>query len=207
VLDDHGCVAEAFCALHQLTGEGRWLELAGSLLESAVLRFANTTGGFHDTADDAEALVARPADPTDNATPSGLSAVAAALVAYTALTGEGRHRATAQRALETVTAMIARHPRYAGYAAAVAEAMLSGPYEIAVVAPDGHAESELARLARWHAPPGAVVVVGSHDQPGAPLLASRPPVDDQPTAYVCRGFVCERPVTTEGDLLALLGVG
>jgi uncharacterized protein len=205
VLDDYGCVAEAFCAVHQLTGEGRWLELAGSLLESAVLRFAHTTGGFHDTADDAEALVARPADPTDNATPSGLSAVAAALVAYTALTGEGRYRATAQRALETVTAVMARHPRYAGYASAVAEAMLSGPYEIAVVAPDGHAEPELARLARWHAPPGAVVVVGRTDQPGTPLLASRPPVDGQPTAYVCRGFVCERPVTTEGDLLALLG--
>ena len=30
VLEDYGCVAEAFCALHQLTGEGRWLELAGT---------------------------------------------------------------------------------------------------------------------------------------------------------------------------------
>ena len=205
VLDDYGCVAEAFGAVHQLTGEGRWLELAGELIDTAVSRFANAEGGFHDTADDAERLVARPADPTDNATPSGLSSLAAALVGHSALTGESGYRDTAERALETVTALIARHPRFAGYSAAVAEALLSGPYEIAVVEPDG--ASPLAKVARWHAPPGAVVVVGRTDQPGAPLLASRPAVDGKATAYVCRGFVCDRPVTTEADLVALLGVG
>ena len=67
---------------------GRWLELAGALLDTALERFADGDGGFFDTADDAEALVVRPADPTDNATPSGLSALVAALVSYTALTGE-----------------------------------------------------------------------------------------------------------------------
>jgi uncharacterized protein YyaL (SSP411 family) len=102
--------------------------------------------------------------------------------------------------------------------------MLSGPYEIAIAVPDDYRLNldrdehgtpvepdryhlELARLARWHAPPGAVVVVGRSDQPGVPLLASRPPVDGRPTAYVCRGFVCDRPVTAEADLVALLGAG
>jgi uncharacterized protein YyaL (SSP411 family) len=202
VLEDYGCVAEAFCAVHQLTSDGRWLELAGALIDTAVGHFSNGEGGFHDTADDAERLVARPADPTDNATPSGLSSLAAALVSYAALTGETEYRETAERALETVTALMARHPRYAGYACAVAEAMLSGPYEIAVVEPDG--ASPLAIMARRHAPPGAVVVVGHPDQAGVPLLASRPAVDGKATAYVCRGFVCDRPVTTEDDLLALL---
>jgi uncharacterized protein YyaL (SSP411 family) len=87
VLEDYGCVAEAFCAVHQLTGEGRWLELAGQLLDVALTRFGTGAGGFYDTADDAEQLITRPADPTDNATPSGLASVTAALVAYAALTG------------------------------------------------------------------------------------------------------------------------
>ncbi len=203
VLDDYGCVAEAFCALHQLTGEGRWLELAGALLDSAVAHFAAGDGSFHDTADDAQRLVARPADPTDNATPSGLSSLAAALVAYSALSGEPRYRDIAEQALETVTAVMVRHPRYAGYAAAVAEALLSGPYEIAVVSPSGDA-SALAAAARRHAPPGAVVVVGRPDQPGVPLLAGRPALDATATAYVCRGFVCDRPVTTESELITAL---
>ena len=40
--------------------------------------FADGVGGFYDTADDAEALLRRPQDPTDNATPSGQAAAAGA---------------------------------------------------------------------------------------------------------------------------------
>jgi uncharacterized protein YyaL (SSP411 family) len=206
VLEDYGCVAEAFCAVHQLTGEGRWLELAGGLLDTARAHFADpdSDGGYFDTADDAERLVARPADPTDNATPSGLSSLAAALVAYSALTGEVDYREAAERALETLSPIIVKHPRYAGYASAVAEALVAGPYEIAIVGP---APAELAAAARRHAPPGSVVVVGEPDQPGVPLLAGRPAIGGAATAYVCRGFVCDRPVTTAADLAILLGAG
>jgi uncharacterized protein YyaL (SSP411 family) len=226
VLDDYGCVAEAFCAVHQLTGDGRWLELAGGLLDVARAHFSAKTSapktspktnaatdsaddsadpngdGYFDTADDAEQLVARPADPTDNATPSGLSSLAAALVAYSALTGEVAYREAAERALETVSPIVARHPRYAGYAAAVAEALIAGPYEIAIVGPQS---TDLVAAARRYAPPGSVIVVGEPDQPGVPLLEGRPAIGGAATAYVCRGFVCDRPVTTAAALVALLG--
>ncbi|MEV4771002.1 thioredoxin domain-containing protein [Micromonospora humida] len=203
VLEDYGCVAEAFCALHQLTGEGRWLELAGGLLDVALARFAAGDGGFYDTADDAERLVARPADPTDNATPSGRSAIAAALTAYAALSGETRYREAAEAALSTVAPIVGRHARFTGYAATTGEALLSGPYEIAVVTDDPTGDP-LVAAAHRHAPPGAVVVAGRPDQPGVPLLADRPLLDGRPTAYVCRGFVCQRPVTSVEDLVAQL---
>ncbi|PTA45136.1 thioredoxin domain-containing protein [Micromonospora sp. RP3T] len=204
VLEDYGCVAEAFCTLHQLTGEGRWLALAGELLDVALARFAAPDGGFYDTADDAERLVTRPADPTDNATPSGRSAIVAALVAYAALTGETRYREAAEATLSTVAPIVDRHARFTGYAATVGEALLSGPYEIAV-ATDDPAGDPLVAAAHRHAPPGAVVVAGAPDQPGVPLLAGRPLVDGRPTAYVCRGFVCQRPVTSVEELVAQLG--
>ncbi|GIG89441.1 thioredoxin domain-containing protein [Plantactinospora endophytica] len=205
VLEDYGCVAEAFCAVHQFTGDGRWLELAGQLLDVALERFGTGQGGFYDTADDAEQLVSRPADPTDNATPAGLSAVAAALVAYSALGGQVRYREAAVAALETVAPIVARHARFTGYAATAGEALLSGPYEIAVVTAEPAGDPLLA-LAHRHAPPGAVVVAGEPDRPGVPLLADRPMIDGGPTVYVCRGFVCDRPVTTPDALLAALGV-
>ncbi|RKN28018.1 thioredoxin domain-containing protein [Micromonospora musae] len=204
VLEDYGCVAEAFCAMHQLTGEGRWLELAGQLLDVALDRFAAPGGGFYDTADDAERLVTRPADPTDNATPSGRSAIVAALVAYSALTGQPRYREAAEAALATVAPIVARHARFTGYAATVGEALVSGPYEIAVVT-DQPDDEPLLSAAHRHAPPGAVIVAGRSDQPGVPLLAERPMVDGRPTAYACRGFVCERPVNEVDDLVAQLG--
>ncbi|MEU4679409.1 thioredoxin domain-containing protein [Micromonospora sp. NPDC023737] len=204
VLEDYGSVAEAFCAMHQLTGEGRWLELAGQLLDAALERFAAPGGGFYDTADDAERLVTRPADPTDNATPSGRSAIVAALVTYAALTGAPRYREAAEAALATVAPIVARHARFTGYAATVGEALVSGPYEIAVVT-DQPADEPLLSAAYRHAPPGAVIVAGRSDQPGVPLLADRPMVGDRPTAYACRGFVCERPVNEVDDLVAQLG--
>ncbi len=203
VLEDYGCVAEAFCAMHQLTGEGRWLTLAGQLLDVALERFAAPQGSFFDTADDAERLVSRPADPTDNATPSGRSAIVAALVAYAALTGETRYREAAEAALATVAPIVAAHARFTGYAATAGAALLAGPYEIAVVTPDPGGEP-LVHAAHRYAPPGAVVVAGRPDQPGVPLLAGRQLVDGQATAYVCRGFVCDRPVTGVDDLVAQL---
>ncbi|HRK45260.1 MAG TPA: hypothetical protein PK324_06530, partial [Nocardioides sp.] len=57
-------------------------------------------------------------------------------------------------------------------------------------------------LARQH--PGAVVVESDGPRDDVPLLSGRTPVGGEPAAYVCRGFVCERPVTTVEALLAAL---
>ncbi|HWS33407.1 MAG TPA: thioredoxin domain-containing protein [Actinoplanes sp.] len=205
VLEDYGCVAEAFLAVHQVTAEPRWLDLARQLLDVALKHFANGQGGFYDTADDAERLLTRPADPTDNATPSGASAICAALVGYAALSGETSYREAADAALATLGPMISGHPRFAGYSAAVAEAVLAGPFEIAVATTDP--ADPLVAAAFRHAPGGSVIVAGEPDRAGVPLLAGRPLSDGAATAYVCRGFVCDRPVTTGADLVERLRTG
>ncbi|HET9422096.1 MAG TPA: thioredoxin domain-containing protein [Nocardioides sp.] len=198
VLEDYGCVAAGFLDLLQATGDPVWLLRAGALLDTALDHFRADDGGFFDTADDAEALVVRPRDPSDNASPSGFSAVLHALTTYTALTGETRYRAAAEEALATVHQILERVPRFAGWSAAAAVAMLEGPLEVAVVGPPGAERDELAARARAH--PTAVVVVAEGPVDGIPLLAGRTPLDGRPAAYVCRGFVCERPVTEVPDL-------
>ena len=69
VLEDYACVAEGLLTLSGVTGEARWLSLAGELLGTALDRFGDGNGGFYDTADDGEALVYRPADPADGPDP------------------------------------------------------------------------------------------------------------------------------------------
>ena len=200
VLEDHGCVASGFLSLLQATGDPRWLTHAEGVLEVALTRFRAEDGGFHDTADDAESLVARPRDPSDNASPSGLSSTVHALATFAALTGSGRHRTAAEEALATTSALAAHAPRFAGWSLAAAVAMREGPREIAVVGPPGPARDALARAARRD--PAAVVVV-AEESPGEhaiPLLTGRTTVGGAPTAYVCRHQVCERPVTAPGDL-------
>jgi uncharacterized protein YyaL (SSP411 family) len=198
-------VAGGFLALLSATGDPLWLERAEEVLDVALRHFAAEDGGFFDTADDAEALVARPRDPGDNASPSGASALVHALVGCAAVTGSGRYRDAAEAALRTVRALAERVPRFAGWWLAAAEAMLAGPLEVAVVGePADPLRDDLERIARMSGSPGLVVLAGAPGDDRFPLLAGRGLVDARSAAYVCRGMVCDRPVTTGDDLRALL---
>ena len=207
VLEDYACVAHGFLALHAVTGDAEWSGHAERLLDRALDAFAADDGGFHDTASDAESLVARPRDPSDNASPSGQSALVHALLRHAALTGSGRHRDAAEAALRNVRVLAERAPRFAGWSLAAGEAALDGPLEVAVVGePDDPAYLALLGEA-WSSPrPGLVVAAGRPGAaPSVPLLADRGLVGGRPAAYVCRGLVCERPVTTAEELRTLLG--
>jgi uncharacterized protein YyaL (SSP411 family) len=205
-LDDYACTAEGFLTLSGVTGEARWLELAGQLLEVALGSFGDGRGGFFDAAADDEPLIFRPADPADNATPSGAFAVAGALLSYAALAGSARHREAAEGALGVLPGIAARYPRAAGAGLAAAEAFLAGPAEIAVVGPPGDRRTRALHQTALHAAsPGAVLALGDGTLPvgadgGVPLLEGRGLVDGAPAAYVCRQFTCQAPVTTPEQL-------
>jgi uncharacterized protein len=211
VLDDHGCLADGLLALHQATGEARRLDAATGLLDVALEHFTAGPGSFFDTADDAEALLHRPRELTDNATPCGSSALTSALLTASVLAADGghppslrgrnqRYRDAAEAAVRAGGTLAARHPRFAGHWLTVAEALVQGPLQVAVVGGPG----PLLDHARRVAPGGTVVVPGEPDAPGVPLLEGRPLVGGRPAAYVCRGFVCDRPVTTVEELGPLL---
>ncbi|MDF6019142.1 thioredoxin domain-containing protein [Streptomyces sp. JH34] len=204
VLEDYGDVAEGFLALASVTGEGVWLEFAGFLLDIVLQHFTGDNGQLFDTADDAEQLIRRPQDPTDNATPAGWTAAAGALLSYAAHTGSEAHRTAAEGALGVVGALGPKAPRFIGWGLAVAEALLDGPREVAVAGP---VTGELHRTALLGRAPGAVVAAGEGPDAGSefPLLVDRPSVGGEPTAYVCRHFVCDAPTTDPEELAAKLG--
>jgi uncharacterized protein YyaL (SSP411 family) len=89
-----------------------------------------------------------------------------------------------------------------------ATAMLAGPIEIAVVGDP--AKQDFVTM--WHAAlmatsPGVVVAAGAwgSDSDGVPLLRDRSALDGRATAYVCRGFVCQRPTVDPADLALRVG--
>ncbi|MET9964508.1 thioredoxin domain-containing protein [Streptomyces sp. NPDC006356] len=207
VLEDYADVAEGFLALASVTGEGVWLEFAGFLLDHVIARFTDAeSGALYDTAADAEQLIRRPQDPTDNAAPSGWSAAAGALLSYAAQTGAEPHRAAAEKALGVVKALGPRVPRFIGWGLAAAEANLDGPREVAVVGPSLTDEGTrtLHRTALLGTAPGAVVAVGTPESDEFPLLADRPLQQGQPAAYVCRNFTCDAPTTDPDRLRTVL---
>ncbi len=209
VLEDYADVAEGLLALLSVTGDRRWLGHAGALLDTVLAHFGDGAGGFYDTADDvvdtALSAMRRPQDPTDNATPSGWTAAAGALLGYAAVTGSAEHRTAAEDALGVVTKLTG-HARFAGWGLAVAEALADGPREVAVLGlPHDPGTAALQRAALLGTAPGAVVVAGEPGTVGVPLLDGRPLVDGLATAYVCRHFVCDAPTTDPVQLAASLG--
>jgi uncharacterized protein YyaL (SSP411 family) len=206
VLADHAWLVEGLLALHQVTGADRWRDAALPLLELAEQHFADPehTGAWFDTASDAEALFRRPANFTDNATPAGASAMAGALLTASALTGSEAYRAAAEASVARAGVVPAKAPQAAGHWLTVAEALAHGPVQVAVIGAAGDAaRAALENRARWAAPGGAVVLAG---EPGAehPVLAGRDLVSGVAAAYVCHGFVCDRPVTSPDEVQAQL---
>ncbi|MFB7722546.1 thioredoxin domain-containing protein [Nocardia sp. NPDC056100] len=209
VLEDYAWLALGLLTLHQ-TSSGDWLEQAHRVLDSAITHFADpeTPGSWFDTADDAETLVTRPRDPIDGATPSGTSVLADALLTAAALSAPEqaiRYRELADQTLARGAVLLAKAPRSAGHWLAVAEAALRGPIQVAVSAGDADLDGWAACLltaARVAAPGGSVIISGEQDS--QPLLADRPPVNDLSAAYVCRGSVCDLPVTTVAEVRAAL---
>jgi uncharacterized protein YyaL (SSP411 family) len=205
ILEDHAMLATGLLALYQLTADSAWLTSAIGLLDTALAHFADhgRPGRWFDSADDAERLMLRPADPYDGATPSGASSIAEALLTAAHVTGgqrADRYRQAAADALHAHSPLLARAPRSAGHWLAVAESAVRGPLQIAVAcaAPGSSLLADARRLA-----PGGAIVVGG-EMGSSELLVGRDRVADADAAYVCRGRVCDLPVTTAEALAAAL---
>jgi uncharacterized protein len=206
ILEDYAALALAAVRLAAVHAAPVWLSRAEQLLDVIMEQFTDTGGGFFDTAADAEQLYTRPQDPTDNATPSGLSAAVHALRLMAELSGQDRYTVRADRAAMSASDLVRRAPRFAGWLLADAISLTSGqrPVQVAVVGPDDAGRAALVHTAHQLAPAGSVVMAGMSDQPGLALLAERPMINDRPTAYVCRHFVCRLPVTSVHALASQL---
>lgn len=200
VLDDYGCVASAFLDLLGVTGDVRWFERAETLLTRILEHFRDSNGDFFDTASDAEELIARTREVADNAHPSGTSATLHAFIKMAAITGESRWQRAADSAMRSVAGVARQEPRFGGWILAAGEAMVCGPLQVAVVGKPGQRQHML-RTAHRLSSPGRVIV-GGQEGLTVPLFEGRTMIDGLTTAYACRGFVCDQPVTDAEQLSA-----
>jgi hypothetical protein len=199
VLEDQAGAAQGFLTLYQATGREEWVSRAERVLDRTLAHFADDERGFFDTAADAERLVRRPQEWTDNATPCGQSALADALLTAAALSGRADYRTRVELLLEQSWGLAERAPRFAGWWLAVCEAWLDGPREVAVVGEPGTTRDALVAAA-WSWPAaGRVVAVGEPGHATVGLLQGR--TATTPQAWVCRSFRCERP-TDDPDRVA-----
>jgi uncharacterized protein YyaL (SSP411 family) len=203
-LDDHAAVALGFLAVYELTFDEQWVRRAREIANAMLEWFwDDEVGAFFDTARDAEQLITRPRDVTDNATPSGTSLAVELLLHLAELEHDSEYRRRAVFALETLAEPMLRFPTAFGHLLGCADMELYGAIEVALIglrtADDFHA---LERAVAAQYVPSLVLAGGSpRQQHVVRLLDDRPMIDERATAYVCRGYTCDKPVT-EPDSLA-----
>ncbi len=207
-LEDYANLIEGLLELYQTTYESRYFETAQALTEVVLAHFAAPGGGFFDTSDDHEALITRPRNLQDNATPSGNSLMAKVLVKLTAYTGDGRYDDAARGILRQLLAAMEQYPTAFGEALNAADLLIRGIKEVAIIgSPTDQNTQSLLSVINSDFRPNLVSALSAQDvgETAVPmLLAYRSYVDGKPAAYVCEHFMCQRPVTDAEALRGLL---
>ena len=206
-LEDYSYLAFGLLELFQTTFDPSRLTWAETILERAQAAFEDVeNGGYFLARENTDHLLVRMKEPYDGATPSGNSMMALSLAVLGEIRGDRKWRDLAEKTVRCFAGDLRRHPIAYPAMLAALDRLLVDPTEIAIFAGEdtGGMAAMLAKV-RGSFLPHAVTVVANEKHLDAlrglvPWLENRDAVSGQATAYVCRGFTCERPVTRVDDL-------
>ncbi len=207
-LEDYAFMAHGLLALYEATFDHRWLEEARNLADQMLdLFWDEDQKVFYDTGKDHEALVVRPRDLFDNATPSGSSVATDVLLHLSVLTGDNDYSVKAATNLRSMQQTLSRVPQGMGYWLSALGFYVSIPKEIVIVGDGSSPDTQALKDVVFQGYIPHKVVVGSDPamtvgtSVGMPLLEDRGMMDGRATAYVCQNYMCQLPVT-DPDALA-----
>jgi uncharacterized protein len=212
-LEDYAHLIDGLVSLYEASFETRWIEEAIGLAETMIAEFASDDGpGFFDTGASHEALISRPRDLQDGATPSGNSVAASVLLKLSVMTGNHDYQQRAAAILGTVARPMAEHPTAFGRYLSALDAYLATPREIAIAGPtDDAAIAQFASVVFDRYEPNAVIGFANPTDPAIPdllpFLENRPQQNGHVTAYLCERYACLPPVTDPADLAIQLEQG
>jgi hypothetical protein len=204
-LEDYAMVTAALVAVWEATFDRRWLDEARGLADEMLRLFwSDEIEGFYDTGHDHESLIVRPRNLFDNAVPCGSSVASEVLLRLTEHTGDPRYESYGLRALRPLADLMARHPSGFGRFLCAHDFHLGPRVEVALLHPvDGDGLGALVEETFGRYLPNRVVAGGVAGDPATstlPLLEGREAIDGKATAYVCRNYSCDLPVTDRDSL-------
>lgn len=225
--EDYAFFVQGLLDLYEASFEIRWLQWAVGLQATMdALFWDKDGGGYFNSAAGAADIVLRLKDDYDGAEPTPSSVAATNLLRLAAMVGGMEpargggtpptlgtdYRGRALATLGALRAQWTRVPQGLPQMLCALELAFLPPRHV-VLAGDPAAEDfrALAAVLPERLGPRQVVLAadGGEGQrwlaERAPWLAEMRPVDGRATAYVCEEFTCRAPVTTAGELRALLG--
>jgi uncharacterized protein YyaL (SSP411 family) len=202
-LEDYAGLILALLALYQSDPNKEWYISAVKLADEMVEHFADPNVGFFDTRDDHEALLIRPKDIQDNATPSGNALAATALLELSAFGDRMEWRDIAENMLSSVHGTMLRYPTAFAQWLCAADLAVGPMREVAIIGnPQSTETIELLNILWKTYRPRQIAAISTYPpELNTPaLLKDRPLLNGLPTAYICQGLVCLQPVNSPIDL-------
>ena len=201
-------MARAALILAETRPDGPWMADAVKWMEALETHHADPAGGWYLTADDAEALIIRPASPHDDAMPNHNAVAIDNLLRLGVLTGDPKWTARAEVALSRLSGAILANI-YATASLSNAFDTLIGAVEVVLVVPPGTDAEPLRRVVFESTDP-RTILFETESTDGLPEnhpAAHKPAIEGLPTAWVCRNGSCGLPLTEPSPLRTLLETG
>ncbi|HEY0528679.1 MAG TPA: thioredoxin domain-containing protein [Gemmatimonadaceae bacterium] len=202
-LEDHAAVALGFLAVYEMTFDEVWVQRAREISDAMIQWFwDDSIGAFYDTARDAESLITRPRDVTDNAIPSGTSLAVDLLLQLAELQHDEEYRRRAVFVIESLVEPMTKYPSAFGHLLGCADMEIFGAIEVALMGERTNpAFLALEGVVASQYVPSLVLAAGPPgSQSTVRLLADRSLSSGVATAYVCRGYTCDAPTTNPDKL-------
>ena len=196
-LDDYAFLLDALLELMQADYRTQDIVFAEELAEALLDEFEAVDGGFYFTSHHHEALIHRPKQCYDNATPNGNGIAAVALQRLGHLLGEVRYLQSAERTLKAFDKIMQQNP-------AACASLLHALTEFLTPATLVIIRGEAAQLAVWRAAllqqyyPHHLCIVLDENLENLPQTLARQNLSKTNTkdvnAWVCKGVVCSQSI-------------
>ncbi len=202
-LDDYAQLLQATIDCLQYQWRSADLEFAIILADQLLEFFEDTAhGGFYFTASDHEDLIQRPKSWQDDAMPCGNAVASVAIYRLGMLLGNRQYVGAAEKALQSVAHNVNKLPLYAAGFVSLLEQISAQPSSIIV-------RGDTNQLALWREQlgprltPHQMAFFIPSDAEDLPDAIAEKKTDGETTAWICRGFTCQPPIT---DLTSLISI-
>ena len=209
-LEDYASAALGLLALYEAVLEPHWLQAAAGLAQVIVTLFADpAAGGFFQTGTEHEELIARRKDFIDSAVPSGNSLATELFLRLGKFLERADYTARGTAVFQMLAGAMGEQPAAFGRLLCALDFHLNPGFEIAIAGDldKDDCRALLAQVWRRYLPNSVLALRAPSDTAATglvPFLAGRSLIKGRATAYVCRNYVCNLPVTDPAALAAQL---
>ncbi len=209
-LDDYAFTIAAFIDLYETTFNIRWLKFALEFNGEMIKHFRDdSNGAFFFSPDNGEELIIRQKEIYDGAIPSGNSIALLNLLKLSRITGDSTLEEKAFQIANLFANQINKMPSAFSQTLTGLDFGFGESLEIIVIGEaDDKQTKEFLEYFRTEFIPNKIILFKEpHDQELAkiaPFSESQTQIDHKTTVYICRNFVCERPVTNLEEIKNLI---